>query len=514
MNFKLPIRPSKPRGSEKSKKFRIKEDDDFNFGQFVSDDDDFSFGEKRPQLPKLDFSDIELPRIDLSKLELPKNASPKKLLYALFAAVIALTLAVAIIPSMVEDYLAEKEAAAKRNDPIAKLPSVESLVPAVADYTYNYHRYDSSTLFAYDGPVEYLTIGPIIADTREAFDKDEYEQGLDNIALTAKEFRAILQNLYDRGYILVDINDLWVETTSADGSFKMVKSDMRLPKDKKPVVLFFESTNFTSWMDKNGFPKKLVVGTDGELWTNDTDSADKIDMSQEGNGITILDSFIEENPMFSLNGAKGCIVLTGNEGIFGYATAKPAKLNAETELYRRRETANLISVIQRLKETGWYFGCNTYSNLNLSAVDSAEVIADVTKWVEEVGLLVGRTKIFLAPGDSQLDGDQLNRTGDAFNYLHSLGFRIFISSGIASTSRSKTDISAACCTSMRVDGSALKWSSALFVNLFDINQVFDFAVRPDYGRNFGAGGVVIGPEPGANTQTGIAPEPGATTQTQ
>ena len=55
--------------------------------------------------------------------------------------------------------------------------------------------------------------------------------------VTVDEYNKILQSVYDKGYVLVDIGDVWSETTGEDGQPKMVKNTLYLPEGKKPLIL-------------------------------------------------------------------------------------------------------------------------------------------------------------------------------------------------------------------------------------------------------------------------------------
>lgn len=48
----------------------------------------------------------------------------------------------------------------------------------------------------------------LIADTARAFDGDPEQGGYNQFMTTIKEFNAVLQSLYERGYVLVDIHDV------------------------------------------------------------------------------------------------------------------------------------------------------------------------------------------------------------------------------------------------------------------------------------------------------------------
>ena len=77
----------------------------------------------------------------------------------------------------------------------------------------------------------------LIADTSRAFDGDPEQGGYNQFMATIKEFNAVLQSLYERGFVLVDIHDVAGPQQQADGSTKYVAGDIYLPAGKTPIVM-------------------------------------------------------------------------------------------------------------------------------------------------------------------------------------------------------------------------------------------------------------------------------------
>ena len=119
---------------------------------------------------------------------------------------------------------------------------------------------DGVNYAAWDGIVEHLFFHPVVAYPELAFDGDAQANGIDDYMVTADEYRKILQSVYDKGYVLVDIGDVWSETTGEDGTPKMVRNTLYLPEGKKPLVLSYDDTNYYEYMLANGFTYKLVIG--------------------------------------------------------------------------------------------------------------------------------------------------------------------------------------------------------------------------------------------------------------
>ncbi|NLA88027.1 MAG: hydrolase [Clostridiales bacterium] len=338
-------------------------------------------------------------------------------------------------------------------------------------------------LVPYDGIVEHIFFHPTVAYPELAFDGDAKEKGIDQNMVTVSEYNKMLQGIYDKGYIIVNMNDVWTEYEDSAGVMRMKKTTLMLPEGKKPLIISYDDTNYYDYMYTNGFTHKLVIRND-EIWSYGLDPSGKEVYSQDLDAITILDKFIKEHPDFSLNGAKGCLCLTGYEGILGYRTMTDTKgMTAEMEARRQSEIKAVKPIVAKLKETGWYFGSHSWGHINLSTSSISAVQADTQRWLNEVGSLVGPTTLYFYPFGARPDGDDVRKTGPIFNYLQSLGFRVFASVGIESYTKIKTDITAVICDRMHPDGATLRTQRERYLKFYDAKLVFD-DLRPDYGVNW------------------------------
>ena len=148
--------------------------------------------------------------------------------------------------------------------------------------------------------VKTLSFGRILRDA-SLFKGDLGDDNRYNY-ISAAEFTRILQELYNNGYMLVDIYDLFTTTTAEDGSTLIVQNDLKLPQGKKPIMLVN--------IQPNGYENKLVVAGDGSVDSEKSD-ADTIDF------VPLLDDFINSNPGFSYQGARAVISITAHKGLFG-----------------------------------------------------------------------------------------------------------------------------------------------------------------------------------------------------
>lgn len=340
---------------------------------------------------------------------------------------------------------------------------------------------DGVTYVPYDGVVEHLFFHPVVAYPELAFDGDSKSDGIDDWMVTAGEYLKILESVYEKGYVLVDIADCWSEQTDESGQPRMVKNTLYLPEGKKPLILSYDDVNYYEYMLANGFTYKLIIGEDGKLWSWGKDPQGKEVVSRDLDAVTILDKFVEEHPDFSPFGAKGCLSLTGYEGILGYRTQTDSKSwTAEQEANRQKEIEAVKPIVAELKRTGWTFGSHTWGHISLNTRTFDAVTADMQKWFAEVGSLVGETSVLFYPFGGRLDGDDVQQSGPAFRWMQEHGFRIFCSVGIDSWSKCKSDISAVICDRLHPDGTTLRSAKARerYMKFYDAKDIIDLSVRP------------------------------------
>lgn len=353
------------------------------------------------------------------------------------------------------------------------------------EYVYTYKEWDESELRDWSGAVDHLFFHQIIAYPELAFDGDSQEKGFDDWMVTVNEFNKILDSLYEKGYILVNMNDVWSEVTDENGVAKMVRNTIKVPKGKKPLIVSIDDTcYYTSYLN-NGFMEKLIIGDDGQIWAYGHDPQGNEVTTQDLDIIPLIDKFVREHPDFSYNGAKACLCLTGYEGIFGYRTNTDTRSwTEEQEANRLKEVEAVKPIVEQLRKTGWYFGCHSWGHINLSTHGLKSVQGDMGRWLNEVGSIVGPTKLYFYPHGARPDGDDWHNTGEVFKYLQSQGFRVFASVGVNSFSYIKKDICAVICDRLHPDGTTLRHGRKTYLPFFDAKEVFDYDYRPDYGYDF------------------------------
>ena len=93
---------------------------------------------------------------------------------------------------------------------------------------------DGVTYAPTDGIVEHLFFHPVVAYPELAFDGDAQANGIDDYMVTVDEYNKILQSVYDKGYVLVDIGDVWSETTGEDGQLRWFGTPSTCRRAKSP----------------------------------------------------------------------------------------------------------------------------------------------------------------------------------------------------------------------------------------------------------------------------------------
>ena len=329
------------------------------------------------------------------------------------------------------------------------------------------------------GVVEHLFFHPVIAYPELAFDGDTQENGLDDYMLTAGEYKKILASLYEKDYVLVDINSVWSQEEGEDGPH-MVRNTLCLPEGKKPLVLSFDDTNYYPYMLENGFAHKLIIGEDLKIASWGRDPAGNEVVSRDLDAIPILDKFVEEHPDFSPFGAKGCLSLTGYEGILGYRTQTDTQTwDGAKEANRQKEREAVLPIVEELRRTGWTFGSHTWGHIRLGDGNQERIEADTRRGMDVVGSLVGETAILFYPHGERPDGNDWTKTGPAFQYLQSQGFRVFCSVGVESFSFIKKDICAVICDRLHPDGTTLRRHRDQYLQFYDAKDIIDLEARPE-----------------------------------
>ncbi len=314
-------------------------------------------------------------------------------------------------------------------------------------------------LVEYTGPVEHIFFHPLIAYPELAFDGDSQSAGFDDWMVTVPEFRHIIADLYQNGYILVNMEDV-LEV----GAESVAARHLMLPEGKKPLIISVDDMNYYDYMRQNGIIHKLIVGDDGRVATWSVTPKGEERVAYDNEVVPILETFVAEHPDFSFHGARAIIALTGYEGILGYRTNKLGAPNYQQE----REGA--LRVVERLKATGWRFASHSWGHLDMAKVSYETFAADLRRWQADVESLIGHTPIYIYPfGSGVKPGDR------KYELLVSAGFRILCTVG--PTPYQPAGARVVTMERRHIDGLALRTQARSLRHLFDAAAVLD-PVRP------------------------------------
>ena len=223
---------------------------------------------------------------------------------------------------------------------------------------------------------------------------------LDTDCLTVKEFKALLQSLYDNGYCLININDMYV--LDGNGKAKLADS-VKVYKGKKPLVISIDDVTYDPRKKGSGMIDRLIVDENGQI-AGEIDNADGSVTRNYEECFCLLEEFLKDHPDFSYNGNKFTLALTGFAGILGYRTDDQTgtsdydsayKVPAGTDYHKEREKAQ--KVVNWFKSHGYNFASHTYSHSNYTSCSLDRVTRDIEKWNRNVKPLIGETKVLVYP---------------------------------------------------------------------------------------------------------------------
>lgn len=364
-------------------------------------------------------------------------------------------------------------------------------VPALATKDAEYSRL-SSQLVSYPemNNITHIFFHSLIVDPTRSFDGDHTEDGYNQYMTTVDEFKAILQSMYDRGYVLVSPYDVAYEVTDASGTH-FTYGDIRLPEGKIPFIMSQDDLNYYGYMIGNadgmnetpvfantegdGFAHRVVIGADGYPTCEYMDENGNI-TTGDYDLVPVLESFIQEHPDFSYHGARAVLGMTGYEGVFGYRTKPSYEAALGTEAYQK-EVESAKDVAKCLKEHGWVLASHSYGHPSYGNEPPEKVETDSDKWENTVQPIIGDTNIILYPNGSDIAGiEEYDFENAKFRVLYNDGYRYFFN----------VDSHYAWCQlgnnyfrggRRNLDGYRMWYDPDLVDDLFDVDAVFDDA-RP------------------------------------
>lgn len=278
-----------------------------------------------------------------------------------------------------------------------------------------------------------LSFHVLIADPARAFPDSTYGGSYKKNFVTIEEFSAILQQLYDNGYVLVSLDDFYcTEYNASSGRELFTEKQLLLPAGKKPVMITETNANYYSYMvDSNndgkpdaggdGFASRLCW--DGDFY-NELVNADGSISYGAYDLVPILENFIAAHPEFSYKGARATIAFSGYDGVLGYRVN--AKNLSEAALQDERDGA--AAIVQALRDAGYDLACYSYGNVSYGNKDAAAIQDDLKKWEAEIAPWIGAIDILVYARDMDIS-NSAEYSGAKFNVLYNAGFRYFMGTG-------------------------------------------------------------------------------------
>lgn len=325
-----------------------------------------------------------------------------------------------------------------------ELKELESIQAAIKSYTTVKNSLVSWTA----DKVSNLSFHVLVADMKAALaDKTYGSSGngrYNKNFITVGEFSAILQQLYDSGYVLVDLDNLFdydEETQS------YVEKELLLPPGKKPFMLTETHCNYYTYMESShAFATKLLYSKDKGFYNEMTTSTGEV-VTGAFDVVPLLEGFIEANPAFSYRGARAILAFSGYDGIFGYrinstdtgkakakapsddasqttasdATTSPAQTMTQ-------EQSDAAALVQALRDAGYTIACYTYANKDYGQFSASEIRNDLTLWENQITPILGQTDILVFAQEGSIGGDYSSNNAK-FKLLNEKGFRFFLGSG-------------------------------------------------------------------------------------
>lgn len=264
------------------------------------------------------------------------------------------------------------------------------------------------------GKITHIFFHTLIVDEERAF-ASEKRDDYNKVMTTVDEFKQIIQSMYDRGYVLISLHKIAKMEVQPDGTEKMVKQEIRLPRGKKPFVLSEDDVCYYEYMEGHGMAGRLCLDENGRV-VNEYVDADGNVLYGSYDVLTILEDFIEEHPDFSYQGSKGILAFTGYDGVLGYRTSDfwyaenceyyistpendAEKANDHTSpnpnIEQDKQTARQVA--QAIRDLGWEMASHSWGHPSLKDVSYERLVWDTDMWEREVEPIIGETDIILYP---------------------------------------------------------------------------------------------------------------------
>lgn len=329
-------------------------------------------------------------------------------------------------------------------DRLAAMYDYDAAVEALANSDYRedpealrrieQYQATAATMVAADNSeITHVFFHILTVDTARAFTDDKQGKDFNQVMTTIPEFEKILQQMYERGYVLVGLHDIAEVQKQDDGTEKMVSKKIMLPEGKKPFVMSEDDVCYYEYMEGRGFADKMVLDENGKLKLQYTDAAGNVSIG-DYDIVPILDNFIEEHPDFSYRGAKAIMAFTGYNGVLGYRTDET--YDASSPNYDPKNTANpnieadretVKRLMKALVEDGYELASHSWGHINFTNRSLSDLTRDTDRWERNVETLMPEPcDIILYPFGADIgDWHPYSADNEKFQMLEKAGFRYF-----------------------------------------------------------------------------------------
>ncbi len=333
--------------------------------------------------------------------------------------------------------------------------------------------------------VTHIFYHTIIVDPSRAFDGEADQDGFNQYMVTMDEFSAIMQTMYEEGYVMVSMHDMC--TLNADGT--MSEKSILLPEGKIPFVLSQDDVSYYHYMEGDGFAEKLIIDENGKIKNTYIEEDGTVSVG-DYDMVPWIDTFVEEHPDFSYHGRKGIIALTGYEGVLGYRTDEVYRTREADRLTEwqinffnenpdfdeaawQKEVDDATAVAAAMKEEGWEFASHTWGHIDPQAIGLEKMETDTQRWLDNVEPIVGATDVIIFAFGADIGDWQPYSDENAFYvYLKEKGFRIFCN---VDSSPYWVQFNGESMRMARrnIDGYRMYYNPDLLTDLFDVSDVWD-----------------------------------------
>ncbi len=339
-------------------------------------------------------------------------------------------------------------------------------------------------------PVDQIThvfFHTLVKDTAKAFDGDQNEAGYNQVMTTISEFNSIIEQMYEKGYVMVSLHDMC--RVNEDGSVS--QGEILLPPGKIPFVLSQDDVSYYHYMKGDGFAEKLIVDENGEVKNTYIEDDGSVSIG-DYDMVPLIDTFVKEHPDFSYRGAKGIVALTGYEGVMGYRTDEvyrtrqadrlteyqKAFLEANPDFDYDKDVEDAKKVAEAMKAEGWEFASHTWGHINPLGYGYEATVTDTERWLNNVAAVVGSTDVLIfAFGADINDWTPYTHDNAFFDYLKKQGFSIYCNVDGSQTHWVQFGADYMRQGRRNLDGYRMYYNPELLSDLFDVNSAWDSA-RP------------------------------------